>query len=425
MKTGDKSIIALSTWTGFLTRQPRDWILTATRSSIFRFFYQMVLPYLSIYTLALGASGTQLGMVNSIGMVAAGFLGPLTGWLIDRIGNKAIYLSGIVLLILSWFLYSIAQSWPIIIAAMLAYWIGFGTSMHSCTVICGSSLLNEDRATAMSICETLAAGLLGILGPMLGAFLVARFGGVTVEGIRPLFYICLVGNVFTFFMILIWLPGQKESRQGGQSPNLFKGISQVFEKGKGLKRFLVINAISYIPHGMIIPFTQAFANEIKGADTYTLGAMVTGFALTPFFLGIPVGRLADRVGRKKLLYALAPLVWLSNVMIVWAPNSLFLILAGIVQGFIFVQSVLTTTMLFEIVPTEHLGRWLGINRLFRLILAAVSAYVAGAIWDNIGPAYLFLVFIIIDLFIRIPLLISIPETIGLKHDEDKQDQQVT
>jgi MFS family permease len=383
----------------------------------------MVFPYLSIYTLALGASGTQLGLVNSIGMGTAGVLGPLTGWLIDRIGTKAIYLIGIVLLILSWLLYGIAQSWTIIIAAMLAYWIGFGTSMHSCAVICGSSIVNEDRATAMSICETLAAGLLGMLGPMLGAFLVIYFGGVTVEGIRPLFYICIAGNVFTFFLILTQLPRQNQILTGEQTPNLFQGISQVFEHGKSLKRFLVINSISFIPHGMIIPFTQAFANEVKGADAYILGAMVTGFALTPFFLGIPLGRLADSVGRKKVLYALAPLMWASNVLLVWGPNSLFLVLAGILQGFIFVNSVLTTAVIFEVVPREYMGRWLGINRFFRLILAAISAFVAGAIWDNIGPAYLFFAFIVVDLFIRIPLLISVPETITLKHEIDNENQQ--
>ena len=405
----------LSSSIGFLRKQQRVWIITSIRTSTFRFFYQMVLPYLSVYTLALGASGTQLGMVNSIGMAVAGLLGPLTGWLIDRIGNKAIYLTGVVLLIVSWFLYAIAQSWTIIIAAMLAYWIGFATSIHSCTVICGSAIANEDRATAMSICETLAAGLLGMLGPMLGALLVARFGGMNVEGIRPLFYICMVGNIFTFFLILTQLPGRTRTISAVQGPNLFKGISQVFEHGRCLKRFLIINAITFIPHGMIIPFTQAYANEARGADAYTLGAMVTGFALTPFLLGIPVGRLADRIGRKKVLYALAPLLWISNVMLVWAPNSFFLIVAGVLQGFIFVSSVLTTAMVFEVVPKEYLGRWMGLNRFFRMSLAAVSAYAAGAIWDNIGPGYLFIAFIGVDLFIRIPLLISVPETMELEH----------
>ena len=53
---------------------------------------------------------------------------------------------------------------------------------------------------------------------------------------------------------------------------------------------------------MVLPFTQVFAHEMKGAEQYVLGVMVTGSALTPLVLGIPLGRLADRVGRKKVLY---------------------------------------------------------------------------------------------------------------------------
>jgi hypothetical protein len=66
----------LSKGWGFLVKLPRDWKITALRTSIYKFFYQMLLPYISIYTIALGATATQLGMVNSIGMGAAGVLGP-------------------------------------------------------------------------------------------------------------------------------------------------------------------------------------------------------------------------------------------------------------------------------------------------------------------------------------------------------------
>ena len=96
----------------------------------------MLLPYLSIYALALGATGTQLGIINSIGMAVAGILAPFTGWLIDRIGNKGIYLVGIALLVVSWSIYGLAQSWSIIIIAKIAYWLGFRTSMHNCAVVC-------------------------------------------------------------------------------------------------------------------------------------------------------------------------------------------------------------------------------------------------------------------------------------------------
>ena len=45
----------------FLKRQDRDWKVTVLRTSLDKLAYQMVFPYLSIYIVALGATGTQLG----------------------------------------------------------------------------------------------------------------------------------------------------------------------------------------------------------------------------------------------------------------------------------------------------------------------------------------------------------------------------
>lgn len=95
----------------FLKRQHRDWKVTVLRTSLDKLAYQMVFPYLSIYIVALGATGTQLGIVNSIGMIIAGFCGPFTGWFIDRIGPKRIYLIGIGFLAVSYLTYGLAQSW--------------------------------------------------------------------------------------------------------------------------------------------------------------------------------------------------------------------------------------------------------------------------------------------------------------------------
>ena len=93
----------------FLVRQQRDWKVTVLRTSLDKLAYQMVFPYLSIYIVALGATGTQLGIVNSIGMIIAGVCGPFTGWLIDRIGPKKIYLIGIGFMAISYLTYGLAQ----------------------------------------------------------------------------------------------------------------------------------------------------------------------------------------------------------------------------------------------------------------------------------------------------------------------------
>ena len=74
-------------------------------------------------------------------------------------------------------------------------------------------------------------------------------------------------------------------------------------------------------------------------------------------------------------------------------------------------------MAYELVPKVHMGRWLGISRFFRMILAAVAATLAGLIWDHIGPAYVFVVVVGLELIIRMPLLMTMPETLHLKNHE--------
>jgi len=398
----------------FLERQQRDWKVTVIRTSLDKLAYQVVFPYLSIYIVALGATVTQLGMVNSLGMIAAGSFGPFTGWFIDRTGPKKVYLLGIGLLAVSFLTYGIAQSWLITTIAMVAYWLGFSVSQHSCATVCGNCLANEDRATGMTICETVAAGLLGMAGPMLGAWLVTLFGGVNASGIRPLFFSSLMITVGTFIIIWTQLSDKKWRTMHVINPNIFRDLCQVMREGNHLKRWLVIASVTHLPVAMIFPFSQVFAYEVKRADQFILGAMVTASAVTSITFAVPLGRLADRVGRKKVLYGTMPLFWLSNLMLVWSPDPVFLIIAGIFQGFYYIGGPISGAMERELVPPEQMGRWLGITRFFRMLLSAFMVLISGMIWDGIGPQYVFLTFVVLDLVLRAPLLISMPETLDIR-----------
>ncbi len=399
---------------GFLKRQPRDWKITVVRTSLDRFAYQLIFPYLSIYIVALGATATELGMVNSFGMMAAGIISPLTGWSIDRSGPKKIYLLGIGFLGVSYLTYGVAQSWLITVLAMVAYWLGHSVSLHSCATICGNCLANEDRATGMTICETVAAGLLGMAAPMLGAWLVTLFGGVNARGIRPLFFVSTLITGITFMVIWTKLSNKSERSGSKTRPHLLQDLFQVLKEGKHLHRWLIISVFNSVPLAMVFPFSQVFAHEIKGADPFILGAMVTGSALTSILFAIPLGRLADRVGRKRVLYLTMPLFWASNLMLVGSTTPTFLCLAGILQGFYYIGAPIASAMERELVPPEHMGRWLGIVRFSRMLLNALIAALSGMIWDKIGPSYVFLTFIALDLIWRAPLLITMPETLRLR-----------
>jgi hypothetical protein len=49
-----------------------------------------------------------------------------------------------------------------------------------------------------------------------------------------------------------------------------------------------------------------------------------------------------------------------------------------------------------------------------MLISACIAFLCGLIWDKVGPQYIFLAFIALDLIFRVPLLISMPETLRLR-----------
>jgi MFS family permease len=165
---------------------------------------------------------------------------------------------------------------------------------------------------------------------------------------------------------------------------------------------------------MIFAFSQVYAHEVKGADALVLGLMTAAAALASIALAVPLGRLADRVGRKRVLYLTIPLFGLSCLVLVWAPGPLALVAAGALQSFFYIGGPIGAAMERELVPAPQMGRWIGINRVVRMLLAALMVLVAGLLWDHVGPQAVFLLFVAIDLGIRLPLLATMPETLEMR-----------
>jgi MFS family permease len=139
--------------------------------------------------------------------------------------------------------------------------------------------------------------------------------------------------------------------------------------------------------------------------------MATATVVARLVFGIPLGRLADRIGRKRVIYLLTPLWYVSNLLLAFSTGPITLVLYAAFQAFYSILSGVTGAMTMELVPVEQQGRWSGLLGLFAGLVTIPAPIVGGLIWRELGPLYVFLIPIGLDLLLRVPLLSTVPETL--------------
>jgi len=373
----------------------------------------------SIYATTLGADPVQIGSLQGAGNAIGALVSLPAGWLIDNYGLKKIFILSTILLVISALLYFVAPNWIYLYAAIVFFYMGIRITCIACTVTGANELSNEERATGRGLCRSMSS-VATMLTPLLAAWIVSISGGITTKGIRPLYALQVI--IFTFVLVLIavfFRDKTKVKKVRGQG-RVFSEFIQVLKQGPDIVRIMFMIALMGLPWSMGLPFMPLFAHQLKSADEFVLGGMAVAISIAPFLFSIPLGRLADRYGRKKLLFAISPLVWASNLLLIFALGRNMLILSGLFFGFNSIAMGIALAMTSEIVSKKQMGRWISIVSLVRGLVGIPVPMLGGLIWNHIGPQYVFITVILIDVTVRIPLLASIRETLNLNNKEDTQ-----
>jgi MFS family permease len=398
---------------GFVGRQKPNYRVAITRSAANSFLANLTAQYDSIFAVALGADSVQLGTISSIGSIVSTLVSTPVGWLVDRRGIKTFYVLAVGLLAGAALIYALAPNWQALAVATILLAVSLRLTGTGCSVISADSVGNEDRATAQNLCVSLSS-IASLIAPLIAAYLVTSFGGLSSQGIRPLYYVRFLGYglVLVFVAAQLREPREASARERESHLGFVTGFKHLLEGEGSLRRWIVVSSLTFLPTAMTAPFLQLFAHQVKGADQVLLGAMTTATVLARLLFGLPLGRLADRIGRKRVIYLLTPLWYASSLLLVFSSSPAALIVAGALQTFYLISSGVTSAMTMELVPVERMGRWSGVLGLFRGLVTIPAPVIGGLIWREVGPMYVFLVPLAVDLLLRIPLLTTIPETLG-------------
>jgi MFS family permease len=404
---------------GLARRQTSNFKLLLLRRALHGLASGLTVQYNSLYATLLGANPVQLGSLQSLGNAIGAFAGLPAGWFIDYYGLKGVFLVGTLLLGAARLVYLVAPQWTWLYVGMVLYYLGVRVLCTSCTVACAAELPNEERATTgRGLCRTLSS-VVAIAAPLLAAWIISLLGGIGVRGIRPLYAIQVALFAAMFVLLLTRLSGSHATGRATNAREVVSGFVNVFRQSPDVLRLLLVMGLMELPWSITQPFMPVYAHEVKGADEFVLSGMSMASTIVPMLISIPLGWLADRYGRKRLLFIIAPMAYVANLCLILAPTgsawaSWVLMLYGVFFGFNTISMALAASMTAEIMPQGQMGRWIGMVSLFRGLLSIPAPLIGGLIWEHVGPQYVFLAAIALDAFLRLPLLASVRETLHLE-----------
>jgi MFS family permease len=262
-----------------------DFILSRLANFANAFGY-MLIATLPVYVINLGGSKADAGLVSGALFFTALLFRPLVGWLTDAWRRRPLVLIGTSCYGLASVLYLLAGSIPFLLLGRFVH--GFGLSSYStaANAYVGDIAPLIRRAEAMGLFS--AAQAVGIIiGPVVGFFLIGRFG------FQHLFYfaggLVLISFLFSFFT--------RERRKTGEikhqpwSPHT--GIVAI----ESLPVAWVALCIG-MGFGPLYAFIPIFASP-RGLQNPGIYFMVQAIAL--LISRIYAGRLADRHGRAAII----------------------------------------------------------------------------------------------------------------------------
>lgn len=317
----------------------------------------------------LGSSLTTVQWVASAYLLAASAAIPLSGWLTDRFGGRAVWLTAVAVFTAGTLLCGFAWSAPALIAFRVLHGLGGGLMQPV-----GQAVFAQEAGPALGRMIgviTLPATVAPVLGPLLGGALVADFGW------RWMFFGIVPLGVATFCFARRLLPAPEPG--GAREPLDIRGIlllspglgAFVYGLAEGVVIAWVAGAALLLAYGVHAARTPSAVLDLKlfrdkgfavaSASTFLLGASLyssmlvlplyyqqveqasalqAGLLLAPQALGsaavlLAGGRLLARFGPRWMMLAgigLSMLGTLAFTQLGAAPGGVVLTLSLLIRG---------------------------------------------------------------------------------------------
>ncbi|MEN6620504.1 MAG: MFS transporter [Smithella sp.] len=338
----------------------------------------MIYPVWPLFvTSVMGANMAMLGLIDGLGEAFVSISKAISGYISDRIRRRKFFIwSGYILGSISRVGYSIAPSWQWLIPFKVLDRSGKIRSAPRDALVADFSM-DQNRGANFGLIKAMD-NLGAVCGILVCLFLFEHIG------FTNLFIIAALPSLLSAWLIFKYIKEDKPANQ-----KLFAGLT-FKDLNTNFKLFLFINSV-FALGAFSYSFLLIYAGKSGFKATY-LPVFYLIITITAALFSLPLGKLSDRIGRKKIMY-LAFILWGAICFsFIFSKNDLIVITVFILYGLH--KAALETvqkTYAAELSPDQLRASGLGVFQMAIGICALPASLIAGLLWDKINmhaPFYL-------------------------------------
>jgi DHA1 family multidrug resistance protein-like MFS transporter len=251
------------------------------------------IPVMPLFAATLGAGPAEVGSINGAFMLTAGLLSIPGGLLADRTGRKLPIVAGVAAIAASSLLVTLCQQPLQMAAAYIIFGAGlaaFAPGMLSLV----ADVMPSDRLGQAYGWYTTSTYIAMTLGPASGGVLAKALG------LRQVFAVSGCMLVAVTLLALLLIP-KGPPRRRAELHSVIKGSFQLLHN-RPLLACLLATAGSCIGFGVFLTFLPLYAT-LHGYDPAQVGLVFAAQAVTNVVGRVPIGRVADRFDRRRIVTA--------------------------------------------------------------------------------------------------------------------------
>ncbi len=344
---------------------------------------QMVFPLIPLYLVAvLGTGASVVGIVEGAAETTASLIKVFSGYWSDKLKRrKPFVLIGYSLSAITKPLFALAQTWPLVLVIRMGERVGKGVRSAPRDAIVAESVDAGVRGKAYGFHRAMDG-----IGSVAGALLAFALLAVTDSDYGRIFLLAgIPGVAAVLFILLIKEP---EAVKEPQKAKLSMRVSFTALPAN-LRLLIVAASVFYLGH-----FGYAFlllrAMDI-GLTDQTAILLYVMFYVVYVFAAMPAGSLSDRIGRKPVLVASYLAFGFVSLGLVFTGDIYSIIPLFAVYGVSFAMfDSVQRAYVVDFAPEHLRGTALGTFHASVGLVALPGGYLAGMLWDRVGPEATFL-----------------------------------